>query len=727
MPDLLWEIGTEEIPAGYLEPAAEAWAEAFAAACADADVAPHEVRTDFTPRRLALFARGLPATQPAAEAEVKGPPQRAAFDADGNPTRAAEAFAAKNGLSVGDLEVRETDKGPYVFATKQTGGAAMAALIPELCATALAAIPFPKSMVWGVGMRFARPIRSVCLLLDGEVIDAQMAGCTTGRTVEGHPFLHAGAVTIERADWEHYREQLRAAKVLLDTDERRGVVRDGVAAVLSSAGDATPPEALVAEVANLVQWPSPVTAGFDAEFLAVPDAVIHAAMTEHQRYFPVPAADGALTNQFVVITDRPPATADLIRAGNERVLRARLADARFFYDLDRKRPLLDRVSDLAAMGAQPELGNLQDRAERLAKIAGAIAASPRAPESFRALAAADIATAARCAKADLTTEMVGEFPSLQGVIGAIYAREQGLPDIVADAIEHHYRPKGTSDAVPDGALARCLGMADRALSIMEAFALGREPTGSKDPFGVRRASNGLLRLVRAVGAGRIDGLLYLAADALPGSVRTKALGRRTDAERFVTERLTHWAREEQVAYDTARAVAAVSAHDVTDFFARCAAVESLRNAPEWETLVAVTKRTANILKKAEPAASIAPELFADRSDPEGAHEAELADALAAERTAVDQWVAVARAAQTQEERVHAYTTLCRDYSEHFANRLQRFFSEVFVMHEDAAVRGNRLALLRDVNHLVSRSVADLSQIEGEAAVDGDERNAGEDA
>ncbi|MHC5019083.1 MAG: glycine--tRNA ligase subunit beta, partial [Planctomycetota bacterium] len=176
MPDLLWEIGTEEIPAGYLEPAADAWAEAFAAACADAGVVPHEVVRDFTPRRLALFARGLPATQPAAAAEVKGPPQRAAFDADGNPTRAAEAFAQKNGVAVAALEVRETEKGPYVFATKQTGGAAVAELIPALCAAALAAIPFPKSMVWGVGMRFARPIRSMCLLLDGEVIETTMAG-----------------------------------------------------------------------------------------------------------------------------------------------------------------------------------------------------------------------------------------------------------------------------------------------------------------------------------------------------------------------------------------------------------------------------------------------------------------------------------------------------------------------------------------------------------------------
>ncbi|MHC5021031.1 MAG: glycine--tRNA ligase subunit beta, partial [Planctomycetota bacterium] len=648
--------------------------------------------------------------------------------------------------AVADLEVRETEKGPYVFATKQTGGAAVAELIPALCAAALAAIPFPKSMVWGVGMRFARPIRSMCLLLDGEVIETTMAGVTTGRAVEGHPFLHDGPVVVERAveghpflhdgpvvveraDWDHYREQLRTAKVLLDTDERRTIVRDGVAAVLGAAGaTAPPPEALVDEVANLVQWPSPITAEFDAEFLAVPDAVIDAAMTEHQRYFPVPGADGALTNRFVVVADRPPASAELIGAGNARVLRARLADARFFYDLDRKRSLLERVGDLGGMGEQPELGNLRDRAGRLATIATAVAGAERSPDAFRALSADDIRTAALCAKADLTTEMVGEFPSLQGVIGAIYAREQGLPDDVADAIEHHYRPKGTSDAVPAGAMARCLGLSDRALSIMEAFALGREPTGSKDPFGVRRASLGLLRLVRAVGAGRVDGLLYLAADAMPAALKPKAMARRADAEAFVADRLAHWAREEGVAYDTARAVAAVSSADVVDFFARCAAVEALRAAAEWETLVAVTKRTANILKKAEPAAGVNPALLGALNSEGGAAEHALQAALQSEEAALLAGWTEASALGDPVARAARYTELGLHYGRTFAPLLERYFDAVFVMDEDLAVRRNRLAALAQVNRLFSTYVADLSRIEGDAAADADAADGtGEDA
>ena len=703
MPDLLWEIGTEEIPAGYLADALLSLKLAFDSGCSERGLEFQSIRAAATPRRLALFAEGLPATQPSRTAEMKGPPARAAFGADGAPMRAAEAFAEKCGVAVAALEVRDTDKGPYVFAQKREGGASVASLLPDICRAALAGVATPKSMHWGVaGVRFARPIRSMCLLLDGEVIDCELAGVRTGRVVHGHPFLAPGPIELARADWDAYRAALERAKVVLEFDER---VRRIAGEVKNLGADPAALSALVNEVANLTEWPTALVAEFDATFLSVPAPVLVAAMTHHQRYFPI-YDGGALTNRFAVVTNRLPEHHATIRAGNERVLRARLADARFFFEADRRQALSAFADKLRDVGAHEQLGTLWDRADRLRRVAESLSSNPKAPAAVRGCPAEHIARAARLCKADLPTQMVGEFPELQGVVGEIYARLDGEPGDVPAAIHEHYLPKGTDSPLPQTSLGLLVAVADRAGTIMEAFALGREPTGDRDQYGVRRAAYGLLELmVRGLGAGRVSGLLWLAADALPRPLRETALGRLAAAQAFVTERLQNWARDardptqpgagEGFAYDTVRACAATGTDDPVDFFARCRAVHALRAAEGWADLVEVVDRTRRILAGASIDGPVSPALLREPAEQALAEALRAAAGDVGARFKAADWVAGAAS-----------------YRAALARPVHEFFDRVFVNADDAALRRNRLALLRDVNRLFTAHLADLSQIEG---------------
>lgn len=709
MPDLLWEIGTEEIPAGYLAGAWGTLGLGFSGACDERGITFDAYVADGTPRRLALFVRGLPAVQPARSVEAKGPPARAAFGADGAPTRAAQAFAERCGVAVSALETRETDKGPYVFAQKREGGALLASLLPDICRAALAGVATPKSMHWGVpGVRFARPIRSMCLLLDDQVIDCELAGVRTGRAVHGHPFLAPSPIAIARADWGAYEQALAGAKVVLEFQDRVDRIQEQVR---THGVDATAMQPLIEEVANLTEWPTALVAEFDRAFLEVPAPVIEAAMTHHQRYFPVHEG-GRLTNRFVVVTNRRDDREGKIRAGNERVLRARLADARFFFEADRRQPLTAFAEKLRDVGAHEQLGTLWDRADRLRRVATAVA---RKAPPHTGLAAVDpdhIARAARLCKADLTTQMVGEFPELQGIVGEIYAGLDGEPGDVPVAIREHYLPKGTDSRLPSSPLGTLLALADRASTLVEAFALGREPTGNRDQYGVRRAAYALLDLmVRGLRAGRVSGLLWLAADALPRPLRDTALGRLPACQAFVAERLQHWARDtkdpeaggaaEGFAYDTVRACAATGSDDPLDFFTRCRALTALRADAGWPELVEVVDRTRRILGGATIEGPVSPPLLREPA------ERALSDALAATGPGVQaafrarDWVAGARA-----------------YRDALARPVHDFFEQVFVNADDAQLRRNRLALLRDVNLVFTAYLADLSLIEGAGAAAG---------
>ncbi len=700
MPDLLVEIGTEEIPAGYLRGAVEALREGVRRECAAAGLGTPDVRGDSTPRRLALLARGLSETQPGSEKLVRGPAKDAAYDAAGNPTPVAQKFAAAQGVPVSALEVRETPKGAYVHATRREGGAATLSLLPGILERALASVVTPKSMRWGPpGIRFARPIRSLLALFGSEVVPATLAGVRATGEARGHRFLAPGPVPIGSADWDLYREKLRAARVVLDTSDRVGLVRGAVEASLARDGGTFTRDALADEVSNLLEWPTPVEGTFDPAFLALPDAILEAAMVHHQRYFPVRGRDGKLRARFVAFADRGGDAAGEIRAGNERVLRARLSDARFFFETDRKKPLADRVEGLREMGVQPDLGSLRDRADRVGRLATRLAASPRAPAAIRALPPARIERAARLAKADLLTEVVGEFPELQGVMGEIYARLDGEPEEVAVSIRDHYQPRAAKDPIPATPLGLLLAISDRAMALAEGFALGREPTGAGDAFGLRRAAYGLLRLLReGLGSGRVSGIVHAAVLELPaGKARAAGEAKRPAIAVFLADRLAQAALDEGHAHDFVRAVVASGADEPSDVFARLEALRRLAAEPGWPGLVEVVDRTKRILPKEFKPHLDAPNLLS----------------LPEERVligALERCQAEVRGLLEGK----SYEDAARLYRDSLSTPVHEFFAKVFVNDPDPVIKQNRLSLLHQVNRLFSERFADLALIEGVA-------------
>ncbi|MCI0339709.1 MAG: glycine--tRNA ligase subunit beta [Planctomycetales bacterium] len=698
MPDLLVEIGTEEIPAGYLRGAVEALAEGLRRECAAAGLGTPDVRGDSTPRRLALLARGIPATQPGSEKLVRGPTRDAAYDAGGNPTPVAQKFAAAQGVPVSALEVRETPKGAYVHAMRREGGAATLSLLPGMLERALAAVVSPKSMRWGPpGVRFARPIRSLLALFGADVVPATLAGVRASGEARGHRFLAPGPVRMGGADWEEYREKLRAARVVVETAERVRLVRGAVEASLARDGGAFTREALAEEVANLLEWPTPVEGTYDEAYLALPDAILEAAMVHHQRYFPVRGRDGKLRARFVAFADRGGDAAGEVRAGNERVLRARLSDARFFFEGDRKKPLAARVEGLREMGVQPDLGSLRDRADRVARLATRLASSPRAPAAVRALAPARIERAAQLAKADLLTEVVGEFPELQGVMGEIYARLDGEPEEVAVSIRDHYQPRAAKDPLPATPLGLLLALADRAMALAEGFALGREPTGAGDAFGLRRAAYGLLRLLReGLGAGKVSGIVHAAVAELPaGKARSAGEAKKPAIAAFLADRLSQAALDAGHPHDLVRAVIASGADEPADVFARLEALRRLAAEPGWPGLVEVVDRTKRILPKDwKPRL----EMPAGLALPEEQVLQRAFDGCRGE---------VQRLLDARD-----YVPAARLYRDSLAAPVHEFFAKVFVNDPDPAVRENRLTLLSRVNRLFSERVADLALVEG---------------
>ncbi|NJM97135.1 MAG: glycine--tRNA ligase subunit beta [Phormidesmis sp. RL_2_1] len=510
MATFLLEVGTEELPASFVSEALAQWQSKLPAALRDNFLlmgkSDEQLAEQFafygTPRRLAVLISGLPVRQPDREEAAKGPPAKAAFK-QGKPTKAAEGFAASKGVSVDDLEIRDTDKGEFVFVQHKIPGRPTAELLQEMVPEWIFGLEGNRFMRWGDGdLRFPRPIRQLVTLLDEVLLPVTIENgstvCVSDRTTTGHRVLHPEPVILSHA--QDYVSALQAAYVMVDPALRRETIAQQVAAAAQQVnGHAVVDEDLLSEVVNLVEWPTALIGKFDDEFLALPSQVTITEMASHQRYFPVctptctPADGDQLLPYFITVSNGDPAKAALITQGNERVIRARLADGQFFFEADRQQPLADYLPKLATVTFEAQLGSVLDKVNRVGKIAELLSHQLNLTVTQQQ----QTARAALLCKADLVTQMVGEFPELQGYIGQKYALISGEPQPVADAIYEHYLPKGAGDELPPSRMGQVVGMADRLDTLVSIFSIGKLPKGSSDPFALRRAANAIVHIIWA--------------------------------------------------------------------------------------------------------------------------------------------------------------------------------------------------------------------------------------
>jgi len=485
MAELIFEIGCEEIPAGFILPALAGLERLAAEALAAQRLKHGKLFTMGTPRRLTLWAENLADKQEDSEQEVLGPPVKAAFDDQGNPTKAALGFAKSQGVEVGDLREIATEKGPRVGFVRKEQGRVADQILGEILPALVEKIPFAKTMRWGSGkLRFARPIHWFLAILDGAVIPFELAGIKSGSLTYGHRFLAPQAIEIHNA--AEYVEKLRQAWVFVDRNERLSLVEMEVETTAQiSGGKVVPDKELIEEVADLVEYPVACCGSFDQEFLKVPRPVVIEAMAAHQRYFAMEDNKGNLLPKFIAVNNIKPKDLAVVTRGHERVLRARLADARFFLDEDAKKPLSGRLEDLKQVTYHAKLGTSFEKVERFTSLAGYIADKLGLEETAKA----KVIQAARLCKCDLVTEMVGEFPSLQGVVGREYALREGQDAEVATAIAEHYMPMGGEGELPGSVVGSIVGLADRLDTISGLFGIGETPTGAADPYGLRRAAS----------------------------------------------------------------------------------------------------------------------------------------------------------------------------------------------------------------------------------------------
>ena len=690
---LLVELGTEELPVKALPGLAQAFAEGIVAGLDRRGVAHGPARTLYTPRRLAVIVDDVAAAQPEQHQEVLGPYANIALDAQGQPTRALQGFAQKNGVDWSALERTTDAKGERFVFRAVRAGEATAALLPAVLAEAVAAMPIPKPMRWGAHEHaFARPLHWLVLLLGNNVVDATLMGVRADRMSRGHRFHHPGPVWIAQPG--DYIDALRGAHVLVDADERRArIVEQVEAAARGVGGRARIDAGILSEVVCLTEWPVAIACAFERAFLQVPQEALVSTMEANQKFFPVLDAEGRLDGHFIGVANidsRDPAE---VAKGYERVIRPRFADARFFFEEDRKQPPADYVAQLAGVTYQQKLGSIADKCTRVAALARAIAPAlgvdPQLAER-----------AAQLSKFDLMTRMVGEFPELQGTMGRYYAATAGEPAELAAALDEAYMPRFAGDAIAPSALGRVLAIAERADTLAGGFAVGLRPTGNKDPFALRRAALGLART-------DIEATLDLDLDALlaQASAQVAFAGEASPLllREFVIERLRGYYADAGVRgalFDAALGARSDTPLSLTDLDRRVRATATFAALPEAEALAAANKRIRNILRKADEAG--AADTAAAEVDPallEAGAERALFDALIVAERDTD-------AALAARDHVQVLQRLAQ-----LRAPVDAYFDAVMVMAEDPALRRNRLALLA---RLAGRflAVADISELSG---------------
>jgi glycyl-tRNA synthetase beta chain len=683
--DLLFELCTEELPPRTLPALSNALTEAFRKGLDAAAIAHGNVHGFATPRRLAVWIEKLAEQQPDRQVERRGPPIANAFDAHGAATQAATAFAKSCGVAVGELSRLTTEKGAWLQFRGTERGAATTALLKDILTQAIAALPIAKRMRWGAhSAEFVRPVHSVVLLYGDEVVPVELLGLQSGRVTSGHRFHHPKPISLKSA--KGYEAKLRRAKVIADFAKRREMIRAGViAAATEVGGSALIDDALLDEVTALVEWPVPVTGQFEQRFLSLPREVVIATVQDHQRYFAVLGADERLSGWFVTVSNIESRDPSKVREGNERVVRPRLSDAAFFWEQDRKTSLQAHAAKLSGVIFQAKLGSYAEKTARVARLATLIGS--------RIGAGADIREAAELAKADLMTAMVGEFPELQGTMGRYYAEAQGLPREVSVAIEEHYRPRYAGDALPSTRTGQALALADKIDTLTGIFAIEQRPTGTKDPFGLRRAALGILRILLDLRLD-LDLLDVLVASAAAQPVQRAGVA--DEVYDFIAERLRGVLLEEPgTTAEMLDAVLANRPRSPLDAITRLAALKEFLLLPDAVVLAGINKRIANILKKTQ----VNPDWIIDSRALSEEAERGLHDALTTLRDPVLEAIRQRRYADSMQALVGLRAPV------------NDFFDRVMVMDEDAAKRNNRLALLRDVQNLLG-GVADLSRLPG---------------
>ncbi len=686
--DFLLEIGVEEMPARFLDPALAELKELAAAALGESRLAYRNLTTCGSPRRITLLVEGMAVRQASLEMEVKGPAVRVAYK-DGAPTRAATGFAAGQGVKVADLVQKPVGHVDYVFAVKREAGRPAGEVLPAIVPGLISGLHFPKPMRWGdLEFRFARPIRWIVALFGKDIVEFTFAGLNSGRTTRGHRFL--SKEPIDLAEPAEYIGTMRRNHVLVDVQERKKEIWRQVNELAREAGGFVEEDRdLLNEVNNLVEYPTALIGAFSPDYLKLPKEVLVTPMREHQRYFPVVDDSGRLLAKFIAVKNGAADHLDIIRAGNERVLRARLADANFFYREDLKTPLSEKIPGLKKIVFQEKLGAVYDKTIRIGEIAaylaGALGVGPQDKEA--ALRASGLA------KADLVTNMVFEFPELQGYMGREYALRSGEKQAVAEAVFEHYLPRFAGDQLPRTMPGKILSIADKIDTIVGCFAIGIQPTGSQDPYALRRQALGISNIILEAGASlSLEKLIETAYHCYQEKVRLELPLARVKEEvaEFFKQRMKAILDERGFSYDTVDAVLGAGYDDLHDILLRAGALADFRREAEFDNLLTAFIRANNLSKNAMML-KIDPALLEDPS------EKELYLLLADVR-----------------EKAHVYLEQ-QDYRSLFGAiatlqaPLDSFFTSVMVMVDDAAVRDNRLALLANLAAL-AKQAADLSKV-----------------
>lgn len=713
MATFLLEVGTEELPADFVDDALTQWKTRIPKSLAEQYLTPEKVEYFGTPRRLAVLLWGLPDHQPDQEEEIKGPPAQAAFK-DGTPTKAAIGFAQKQGVDVSALEIRPTDKGEFVFVKKVITGQPTADILKTLVPAWITSLEGKRFMRWADGdLKFPRPIRWLVTLLDSDVLPIELVngtqGCTSDRSSQGHRVLHPAPVTLAQA--QDYVKALQAAFVQVDIEQRRTTIETQIkSAAKQVKGTAVIHPDLLAEVTNLVEYPSPVVGTFDASFLELPAEVIITEMESHQRYFPVlkQANGDELLPYFITISNGDPKQASVIAEGNGRVIRARLSDGKFFFDADRAQPLEAYLEKLESVTFQADLGSVRAKSDRIVQVANQIADQLQVSPSDRT----HIQRAALLCKADLVTQMVGEFPELQGVMGQKYALAGNEPKAVADGIFEHYLPRGASDSLPTTLVGQVVGMADRLDTLVSIFGLGMIPSGSSDPFALRRAANAIVNVTWAADlsinlAALLEHVVADFAQAFASVMKLKPEALTQQLQDFFLQRIRTLLQDDRaIDYDLVNAVlgendpeytqrALVNLLDVRD---RALFLQSIRNDGTLATIYETVNRASRLAAQGtlattqlDPAQVVQPKLFQKKS----------------EQAFFDGLVQLHQQMQGEQD----YQKLVKALAQ-IAPTVSNFFDgddSVLVMDPDPAIKTNRLNLLGVLrNH--ARLLADFGAI-----------------
>ncbi|MFT5448358.1 MAG: glycyl-tRNA synthetase beta chain [Gammaproteobacteria bacterium] len=688
--ELLLEIGAEELPPKALKAMVVALGNELSARLNARGLEHGDVQLFATPRRLAVLIADVPDAQADREVERRGPSVSAAFDADGNPTAAAQGFARSCGVPVEHLEQIETDKGTQLAFRTTEVGEPTAALLPTMVEEAIARLPIPRRMRWAdLDVEFARPVQWVVLLLGSEVVEAHILGVDSGRITRGHRFHHPEGMRLDSAG-EYAMSLYSAGHVVADFEARMEMIRTQVEdAAIALGGEAVMDVDLLAETTALVEWPVAVTGSFDESFLRLPDAVLMAPMKGHQKFFPVRAKDGSLMPNFITISNIDSKNPQSVQSGNERVLRPRLADAAFFYDADLKRSLDDLQVGLSSLVFQKKLGSVADKAERVSKLAGVIAIAMGQGTDEVKLAR----RAGSLCKCDLLTQMVGEFPELQGVMGREYAINAGEPDAVSQALGEAYMPRFAGDAIPQSDTGRAVAIADKLDTLVGIFGIGNKPTGEKDPFALRRTALGVLRVI-IESELKVD-LRKLLISAVQGYDDRLSNEQTVDeVHTFMIERLRGYFTDKGIATEVYAAVQARNPTQPYDFARRVDAVHAFYQLPEAQGLAAANKRIQNILRQVEDAVptTVKDELFKENA------EWDLAAKLMGLKPRVQKLL-------SDGHYTEALTALAG-----LRESVDGFFDEVKVMDDDEAVKNNRLAILASLHELFIET-ADISRLQ----------------